>query len=173
MALLRRTSFLTTFYGLYFSAVIIAHILQITIFHMLDLCGQLSCTVFIEPLLYFSRHQQSFNLLLPITHVCRPYIPFYSEYKSWPQAGFDPPEQSDTSYEADALPPSHHGWILLNCLFPCTKNNSNFMEGATNLIVLSPLNTLWYHTKFIRIKSGLLQWSSLLLFRLDLLRVNS
>ena len=23
--------------------------------------------------------------------VCRPYIPFYSEYKSWPQAGFDPP----------------------------------------------------------------------------------
>ena len=29
-----------------------------------------------------------------------------------PQAGFDPPSQSDTSYEADALPPSHHGWIL-------------------------------------------------------------
>ena len=25
--------------------------------------------------------------------------------------GFDPPAQSDTSYEADALPPSHHGWI--------------------------------------------------------------
>ena len=28
-----------------------------------------------------------------------------------PQAGFDPPAQSDTSYEEDALPPSHHGWI--------------------------------------------------------------
>ena len=26
--------------------------------------------------------------------------------------GFDPPVQSDTSYEADALPPSHHGWML-------------------------------------------------------------
>ena len=30
-----------------------------------------------------------------------------------PQAGFDPRAQSDTSYEADALPPSHHGWILI------------------------------------------------------------
>ena len=29
---------------------------------------------------YFSRHKQSFSLLIPITHVCRPYIPFYSEY---------------------------------------------------------------------------------------------
>ena len=28
-----------------------------------------------------------------------------------PQTGFGPPAQSDTSYEADALPPSHHGWI--------------------------------------------------------------
>ena len=28
-----------------------------------------------------------------------------------PQAGFDPPVHSDTSYEADALHPSHHGWI--------------------------------------------------------------
>ena len=27
------------------------------------------------------------------------------------QAGFDPPWQSETSYEADALPPSHHGWM--------------------------------------------------------------
>ena len=26
--------------------------------------------------------------------------------------GFDPPAQSDTSYEEDALPPSHHGWII-------------------------------------------------------------
>ena len=31
-----------------------------------------------------------------------------------PQAGFDPPAQSDNSYEADALPPSHHGWIKTN-----------------------------------------------------------
>ena len=28
-----------------------------------------------------------------------------------PQAGIDPPAQSHTSYEASALPPSHHGWI--------------------------------------------------------------
>ena len=27
--------------------------------------------------------------------------------------GFDPPAQIDTSYEADALPPSHHGWTSL------------------------------------------------------------
>ena len=32
------------------------------------------------------------------------------QYKM-PQAGFDPLAQSDTS-EADALPPSHHGWIM-------------------------------------------------------------
>ena len=37
--LLRRTSFLTTFYGLYFS-----HHCTHIIFHMLDLCGKLSCT---------------------------------------------------------------------------------------------------------------------------------
>ena len=30
-----------------------------------------------------------------------------------PQAGIDPPEQTDVSYEASALPPSHHGWILI------------------------------------------------------------
>ena len=27
-----------------------------------------------------------------------------------PQAGFNPSVHSDTSYEADALHPSHHGW---------------------------------------------------------------
>ena len=27
------------------------------------------------------------------------------------QAGFDPMAQSPASYEASALPPSHHGWI--------------------------------------------------------------
>ena len=31
-----------------------------------------------------------------------------------PQAGFDPLAQSDTCYESDALPPSHHGWISVN-----------------------------------------------------------
>ena len=29
-----------------------------------------------------------------------------------PQAGIDPPAQSHATYEASALPPSHHGWIL-------------------------------------------------------------
>ena len=28
------------------------------------------------------------------------------------KVGIDPPEQSHTSYEASALPPSHHGWIV-------------------------------------------------------------
>ena len=28
--------------------------------------------------------------------------------------GFDPPWQSDTSNEADALPPSHHRWITID-----------------------------------------------------------
>ena len=31
-----------------------------------------------------------------------------------PQAEFDPPQPSDTSYEADAEPPSHHWWLDLN-----------------------------------------------------------
>ena len=31
-----------------------------------------------------------------------------------PQAGFDTPAQSDTSYEADALPSSNHGWTLVD-----------------------------------------------------------
>ena len=35
--------------------------------------------------------------------------------------GFDPPEHIDTSYEADALPPSHHGWTIVN-LVTCLKN---------------------------------------------------
>ena len=29
-----------------------------------------------------------------------------------PQAGFKPPVHSDTSYEADALHSSHHGWFF-------------------------------------------------------------
>ena len=31
-----------------------------------------------------------------------------------PQAGIDPPTQSHASYEASALPTSHHSWISLN-----------------------------------------------------------
>ena len=30
-------------------------------------------------------------------------------YGTMPQAGIDPPAQSHASYEASALPPSHHG----------------------------------------------------------------
>ena len=40
-----------------------------------------------------------------------------------PQAGFDPPAQSDNSYEADALTPSHHGWIGVIFI---QKDNSKF-----------------------------------------------
>ena len=36
-----------------------------------------------------------------------------------PQAEIDPPAQSHASYEARALPPSHHGWILRLDLFTC------------------------------------------------------
>ena len=39
---LRRTSFSPP--SMVYISVIILHTLQITIFHMLDLCGQLSCT---------------------------------------------------------------------------------------------------------------------------------
>ena len=41
-----------------------------------------------------------------------------------PQMGFDPPAQSDTSYEADALPPSHHGWTNVWPLFFCQPQAS-------------------------------------------------
>ena len=47
------------------------------------------------------------------TYACTagPYVTIYM-----PQAGFDPPRKvipSSTECEADALPPSHHGWISL------------------------------------------------------------
>ena len=38
-----------------------------------------------------------------------------------PQAGIDPPVQSHASYEASALPPSHHGWIWPTSLSPQQK----------------------------------------------------
>ena len=41
LALIRRTSFWPHLWSIFQSST---HILQITIFHMLDLCGQLSCT---------------------------------------------------------------------------------------------------------------------------------
>ena len=33
-----------------------------------------------------------------------------------PLAGIDPPVQIRASYEASALPPSHHGWICLKII---------------------------------------------------------
>ena len=33
-----------------------------------------------------------------------------------PQVGIDPPVQSHASYEASALPPSHHGWIKIGVI---------------------------------------------------------
>ena len=35
-----------------------------------------------------------------------------------PQAGFDPPAQSEVCYQTIALPPSHHGWIN-SCVMDC------------------------------------------------------
>ena len=60
------------------------------------------------------------HLFILITHLCesRDLINIEHAYSrhSLPQAGFDPPAQSDTSYEADALPPSHHGWMSLSII---------------------------------------------------------
>ena len=43
---------------------------------------------------------------------------------SRPQAGFDPPVQSEVWYQTTALPPSHHGWIqeaVIQILFYFSK----------------------------------------------------
>ena len=47
--------------------------------------------------------------------------------------GFDPLQQSDT-YEADALPPSHHGWTkLAYYLFP-KKDNVSIRKTMLEII---------------------------------------
>ena len=43
-----------------------------------------------------------------------------------PQAGIDPPRQSHATYEASALPPSHHGWIIIKNNNPQIKNRELF-----------------------------------------------
>ena len=37
-------------------------------------------------------------------------------YTNMPQVGINPPVQSHASYEASALPPSHHNWIRLSLI---------------------------------------------------------
>ena len=49
-----------------------------------------------------------------------------------PQAGFDPPAQSEVFYQTTALPPSHHGWICLQIEW------ANFNE--TILVSTEPTN---------------------------------
>ena len=49
--------------------------------------------------------------------------------------GFDPPAQSDTSYEADALPPSHQGWIQDQAYsFPKSKFLSKMAETPLQIL---------------------------------------
>ena len=100
-------------------------------------CKQLCKILFIEPLLYISKHKQSFNLLILMTHVWREgsgtiIIPvllllilfdkFVHINSPMPQAGFNPLfvclwcnicwMRCWCSNE-----PSHHGWILYNFYF--------------------------------------------------------
>ena len=56
-----------------------------------------------------------------------------------PQTGFDPPAQSDTSYEADALLQSHHGWIWVG-LFLLKKNDRFISEVNFYIGSYSTLN---------------------------------
>ena len=51
------------------------------------------------PAFYYANSDLDFSLL--------------NDWYAIPRAVFDPPVQSDTSYKADALPPSHHGWIFI------------------------------------------------------------
>ena len=69
--------------------------------------------------------------------------------KNKPQAGYDPPAQSDISYEADALPPSHHGltdtrffvkqncFVLINYLL---KIKLIFFRGKKRITEKTPNN---------------------------------
>ena len=44
--------------------------------------------------------------------------------------GFNPLAQNDTSYEADALPPSHHGWMGLTFINDVKQNLPTSFESS-------------------------------------------
>ena len=51
-----------------------------------------------------------------------------------PQAGIDPPVQSHASYEASALPPSHHSWMsYLFILVDFISTYTNFNEPNSSI----------------------------------------
>ena len=57
----------------------------------------------------------------------RVYNSFQNFYHiNMPQAGFDPPAQSEVCFQTTALPPSHHGWTLVSII--STKLNGRFLE---------------------------------------------
>ena len=66
-----------------------------------------------------------------------------------PQVGIDPPTQSHASYEAGALPPSHHGWICVIELSMSQMSGTIFLTGP--LVVKSEkMLTLKFHFIFWR-----------------------
>ena len=79
--------------------------------------------MFIEPPLYFSKHEQSFNLFILITHVCgqRVFIESYyianNVYVTMPQAGFEPPKLRDCLLEFGARSTSKPPRLDLNVIY--------------------------------------------------------
>ena len=102
LVLLRRTSFLTTFYGLYFSST----------------CY--TCYKFPSGPLRAASAYAAFQLTHTYnTHIWTIFssllICFLFIQKliiTWSQAGFHPPWQRGDYYQSTTLPPSHHGWIF-------------------------------------------------------------
>ena len=62
-----------------------------------------------------------------------------------PQAGFDPLAQSDTSYEADALPPSHQGWILELSYLPTNHKGGDWTAILCHAAFAPPIKV--FHTQ--------------------------
>ena len=121
LALLRRASFLTTFYGLYF---IQWHTLQTTNF-LLGLWEQLPCTV-VRLFRYMYIH---------IT------IQRHSIFRV-PTVEFNPWKQRKDCYQYTTLPPSHHGWMKTHsktCV-PQTNLHLNPVQYAAQYFKMA----LWY-----------------------------
>ena len=135
LVLLRRTSFLDTFYVLYFS-----HCLHVTFTGLCPLCG------------YSERVHEPFHRLYAVSNNSFLFIQknYYNRVESFFYLMLDSirRDSSDTSYEADALPPSHHGRIyylyflyfyifIFYCVelfFKVDKNSKNQFQELRNLI---------------------------------------
>ena len=85
--------------------------------------------VFIEPLLYISRHMQAPIKAITYTYNTNHYahfFPFYSE--KLPHAGFEPPIARECLLEFDTCSndPSQHGWYSLPSLCNSDRTLTSF-----------------------------------------------